>query len=505
VSRLAVLVLLLSLAATADAQPPSPTGFNEQLSAEVYVAALAFMAPRILDPVPVPQLAVWGLHGLTALDPDLSADVAGADLVLSLRDRIIVARPLPATATPQAWGGLAAALPAAAWPYSPAIRRAGTQGIVQAFFDELFNHLDPYSRYIGPAEAREDEARRIGTAGAGLVLANRAGAVAVTDAIPDGAGAAAGIRVGDHILAVNGRPVGSEAAAIVTRRIDGPEGSPVTITWRTREGRLHTAAVERATTPPETVFAERTGDLLLIRISSFSRRTDERLTTEITHALAGPRPVQGLVLDLRDNRGGLLRQAVTVAEQFLPPGPVVTTAGRDPEASRVWLSSGTQIAGVLPLVVIVDGRTASAAEILAAALADRGRAVVVGSTTMGKGLVQTVAPLPDGGELFVTWSRVLAPRGWPLQGLGVLPQVCTSRGQDERGRELAELAAGRQPLEGALARHQAARAPVPVAEALAIRNACPAAEGRDDDVIAARFLIDHPGAYATALLPPLSR
>ena len=85
------------------------------------------------------------------------------------------------------------------------------------------------------------------------------------------------------------------------------------------------------------------------------------------------------------------------------------------------------------MVVLVDGRSASAAEILAAALADQGRAVVVGSSTLGKGLVQTIAPLPDGGELFVTWSRVLAPLGWPIQGLGVLPQVCTSLGEAHCG------------------------------------------------------------------------
>ena len=82
----------------------------------------------------------------------------------------------------------------------------------------------------------------------------------------------------------------------------------------------------------------------------------------------------------------------------------------------------------VPLIVLVDGHTASAAEILAAALADRGRAVVVGSETVGKGMVQTIDPLPDGGELFVTWSQTLAPLGWPIQGLGVLPQVCTSLG-----------------------------------------------------------------------------
>ena len=95
---------------------------------------------------------------------------------------------------------------------------------------------------------------------------------------------------------------------------------------------------------------------------------------------------------------------------------------------------------------MVDGRSASAAEILAAALADQGRAVVVGSSTLGKGLVQTIGPLPDGGELLVTWSRVLAPLGWPIQGLGVLPQVCTSLGVDSLMRQLAELAHGQSML-----------------------------------------------------------
>ena len=153
---------------------------------------------------------------------------------------------------------------------------------------------------------------------------------------------------------------------------------------------------------------------------------------------------------------------------------------------------------------MVDGRTASAAEILAAALADRGRGVVIGSSTLGKGLVQTIAPLPDGGELFVTWSRVLAPRGWPIQGLGVLPQVCTSLGQDTLSWQLAALAQGRQTMAKALEAHRAARAPLPPAQILAIRNACPAAEGRESDLDTARLLIHDPAAYAAALLPPLT-
>ena len=100
----------------------------------------------------------------------------------------------------------------------------------------------------------------------------------------------------------------------------------------------------------------------------------------------------------------------------------------------------------VPLVVLVDGRTASAAEIVAAALSDRGRGVVVGSATTGKGLIQAVVPLPNGGDLLVTWSRVLAPRGWPIQGLGVLPAVCTSLGAEATAAALARLRQGEPPM-----------------------------------------------------------
>src|SRR6185437_5124325 len=148
-------------------------------------------------------------------------------------------------------------------------------------------------------------------------------------------------------------------------------------------------------------------------------------------------------------------------------------------------------------------RTASAAEILAGALADRGRAVVVGSSTLGKGLVQTIDPMPDGGELFVTWSRVLAPRSWPIQGLGVFPQVCTSLGRSALDRQLAELASGVQPMAQAVALHRAMRATLPPAQIQAIRKACPAAEGGDSDTEAARMLVNNPAAYAAALLPPM--
>ena len=190
------------------------------------------------------------------------------------------------------------------------------------------------------------------------------------------------------------------------------------------------------------------------------------------------------MLDLRGNPGGLLRQAVQAADILLPAGIVVVAAGRDPQASRIWQSGPGELRRERAVVVLVDGRTASAAEILAAALADRGRAVVVGSATLGKGLVQTIAQLPDGGELFVTWSRVLAPLGWPIQGSGVLPQVCTSLGEASLARELGQLAHGEQPMASALARHRQARAPLPPARSS--RSAAPVRRRRGGTRISPR-------------------
>lgn len=511
-TRFSILLLLL-LTAHAQAEPASspPTapppntatpGWNPALATDVTATALTFMAPRILEPIPVAQLALWGLSGLTALDPSLGVSLRDGRLRLAAADRMLVVRPPPPDNNPRAWAQTAAEFATAAWGVSAPVRKAGTEGVLHAFFDEMFNHLDPYSRYVAPQEAAEDRARRTGRAGAGITLTPQGNAVFVQAVIADGPGARAGLRPGDRILAVDEQSTAGHDVAVVTGWIAGPEDTTVTIALRTRDGRTRTVRLLREMVPPETVFAERAGEVLILRVTGFNYRTNARLERELIRGIAGPRPPSGIVLDLRGNRGGLLREAVAIADELLNAGVIAITAGRDPDASRVWRSFDGAQATDLPAVVAVDGRSASAAEILAAALADRGRAVVVGSSTLGKGLVQTIAPLPDGGELFVTWSRVLAPLGWPIQGLGVLPQVCTSLGPEALERQLQTLNAGSQPMAPAIARHRAARAPLPSAQVLAIRGACPAAEARDADMDAARFLITHPAAYAAALLAP---
>jgi len=459
------------------------------------------MAPRTLDPVPVGTLTIWGLRGLTALDPSLMAEQRGGKLLLVFGDRVVLTEAVPAGQQPAAWVASVVRLYAMAVAVSPAVRRAGTQGIIQSFFDEMFNHLDPYSRYVAPLEAAKDRDRRNGRAGLGVTLTQRDSSIVVQQAASDGPAMMAGLDPGDTILAVDGEAVRQLGVGDVERMMAGPLGTGVQVSWRHDGAPPRSADLVRALVPPETVFRGFAADVLVLRITSFSDNTAAHIEHDLREAASGPRRLAGIVLDLRGNRGGLLSQAAEAADLLLPSGVVATTKGRDPAADHVFRSGEDEIDRDVPVVVLVDGRTASAAEILAAALADRGRAVVIGSSTLGKGLVQTITPLPDGGELFVTWSRVLAPRAWPLQSLGVLPQVCTSLGEARLREQLAALAQGTQPMAQDIAVDRSARAPLPATAVVAIRNTCPSGEGTELDLAAARALIDNPAAYAAALLP----
>jgi len=505
-----VLFLCIILPAGFFPRAAAAAVFDTGTAASVWGAALSYIAPRALQKLSVPQMTIWGLNGLTALDPDLTAALQDNQIRLYGPDQLLIAVPAPSETDAAAWGKAAAAVAFAAYAASPALQQAGTQGVIESFFDELFNHFDPYSRYEPPIQAAQDQLMITGIAGPGFLVRRQGDKVVIASVAADGPAADAGLQPGTQVLEIDGRPVSPYQVDTLNDNLNGILGSQLVVRIVDPDDPTGIPAdvpLTRAYVPPQTVFSETFAPdqkFLALKISQFNKGTSDQFSAALVAGMAATPPPAGLVIDLRGNRGGVLRQAVLVADSLLPAGMIAQAAGRDPAAAQKFLAEGSDLTGGLPMVVLVDGQTASAAEILAAALADDRRAVVVGSSTLGKGLVQTVTSLPDGGELFITWSRVLAPRGWPLQTLGVMPQVCTSLGELALDSQLAALAQGRNLLQPVLAAARAARASMNISDILNIRDQCPAAIGGDLDIKAASALMESPAAYRAALLAPAS-
>ena len=180
---------------------------------------------------------------------------------------------------------------------------------------------------------------------------------------------------------------------------------------------------------PNTVNLEPNGDHAIIRISSFNERTSKRLSEAVSQARQDIGPnLSGLIIDLRGNLGGLLDQAIDTSDLFLDSGLISRSDGRHPESHQRFMAELGDIAAGLPIIVLINGASASSAEILASALQDHGRAVLVGMNSFGKGSIQTVLDMPNGGELYVTWARFVAP--YALHRMGVMPTICTSGASD---------------------------------------------------------------------------
>lgn len=492
-------MLLVCLCGPATAQTTG--GFPRDMVREVWSAALGYIMERHVEAATPGDLGLWSLRGLSVLDPLFTAERHEDRLRLLAAGRVIADEALPDAKAPPA-AGLAltlTAIEAAAWNASGPLRRAGTDRMLASSFDELFNHLDPYSRYWSAEDARAARERRVGQSGLGLRLAAGRGDQVILSAVsPDGPAADAGLREGDRVISADGIALSAHDLGAAAAAMEGPPGSAAVLRIQ-RDRRRWEVSLIRRLVPPETVQAETRDGVLWLRVAAFSSVSGADVAYALLEAFSGPAPPEGVVLDLRGNRGGVLSQAVAMADAFLDGGIIARTTGRHPDAIRAWTGEKLDLAEGRPVVVLIDGRSASAAEVVAAALGDHGRAAVVGSTSMGKGLIQLLVPLPNGAEMSLSWSRILAPAGWPLQGLGVVPALCTSLGEEQLATQLASLARGQSPMGPTLERQRMARDPVLLSEVIALRSVCPPAEGRPADLAAARALLADPRAFRAAV------
>ncbi|MDI2090525.1 S41 family peptidase [Commensalibacter oyaizuii] len=499
----------IALSQTPSSAQVSSKSFNKNTYINVIATALTFLQPRTLEEHTAKQLCLWGLSGLNAIDPAFSLKEEQNHLNLYQAQNLIYSAVLPPTPSPVApdkikqWSKIVVDMWSAAWDHSDIIRSAGEQGVIQAFFDELFDHMDPYSRYVGPSSASNDrDARDGGEASAGISVTKRGNSFIISSINTNGPAWDSGILVGQRLYKVDNKSTTKQSLDTVSKWLRGPENSSISLTVGfPRKKKIQTFHLKREAVPPATVFAFTSDNIIILKVTSFSTYTAEEISQYLDQATQDMK-IKGLIIDLRGNRGGVLQQAITSAALLLNQGIAATTQGRNPDANHVWAVQGGDLTENVPIAVLVDGHTASAAEILAAALADHKRAVVIGSSTLGKGLVQTIAQLPDNSELFVTWSRVLAPLGWPIQGLGIIPQICTSRGQQFLDQQLANLksiqASPSTYAQDVLASRKA-KYPIPQKMLLRLRSACPSALGTDVDLDVAHTIILKPEIYKQAI------
>ena len=284
--------------------------------------------------------------------------------------------------------------------------------------------LDPYSAYL---DRREYEELRRGAAGSypgiGIEVSAEGEGIKVVRSLADSPAARAGIRGGDVILQIDNEPVGSNVSAAL-EQMRGPPGSLVRLTLRRAESaELVSVALERAKVEVHGVSGEMLeSGFAYVRIASFSETTRKDFD-KVLRELSTSGSLRGVVLDVRHNPGGVLEAAVEVADALLDSGNIVSATGRTAEANfRMDASRGQLLEGV-PLVLLINGASASAAEILAGALKDNGRARLVGRRTYGKGVVQSVLPLADGRALKLTTSRYVTPAGVSIDETGIEPDV----------------------------------------------------------------------------------
>ncbi|MDA7963526.1 S41 family peptidase [Ruegeria sp.] len=323
------------------------------------------------------------------------------------------------------------------------VEEVDSEDLIEAAIDGMLTSLDPHSSYLSPDDAAQMRVQTRGEfGGLGIEVTQEEGFVKVVSPIDDTPADAAGIEAGDFITHVDGESILGLTLDKAVDLMRGPVGSEIVITV-VREGEQEPfdVTIIRDTIKLTAVRARTEGTSVVLRVTTFNDQTypnlEDGLEEQIEEA-GGIENVNGIVLDLRNNPGGLLTQAIKVSDAFLNEGEIVSTRGRDPQDGERFNATPGDLAEGKPIVVLINGGSASASEIVAGALQDHHRAIVVGTKSFGKGSVQTVMPLRGEGAMRLTTSRYYTPSGRSIQALGVSPDIIVEQPRPEPAGEEEE-------------------------------------------------------------------
>ena len=319
--------------------------------------------------------------------------------------------------------------------------------LIEDAINGMLQSLDPHSSYVNPDAFRDLQIDTSGQyGGLGMEVTTEEGFVKVITPIDNTPAKKAGIKAGDFITEIEGESIIGLSLTEAVKRMRGKPGEPITITIVREDEEAEEYTMVREIIKRQTVKHEVKDGVGYIRIAQFNEKASDGLEAAIKalkKELGGSIP--GIILDLRGNPGGLLDQSVNVSSVFLDGGEVVSTRGRSANDTERYNGRAGELAKGVPLVVLIDGASASASEIVAGAVQDRGRGLVVGMTSFGKGSVQSVIPLRGGrdGALRLTTQRYYTPSGRSIQGTGIDPDIFVSAvpddGKEQKIRREADL------------------------------------------------------------------
>ena len=315
--------------------------------------------------------------------------------------------------------------------------------LIEAAINGMLTSLDPHSSYLSPddaADMREQTRGEFG--GLGIEVTQEDGWVRVIAPMDGTPADRAGMQTGDYITHVNGESLLGLTLSESVELMKGPVGSEIIITVvRDTEDEPFDVSIIRDIIKLTAVRTRAEGNTVVMRVSTFNDQTYPNLEDglrETVAELGGIENVDGFVLDLRNNPGGLLNQAIKVSDAFLNAGEIVSTRGRDPQDGDRFNATDGDLAQGKPIVVLINGGSASASEIVAGALQDHRRAIIVGTKSFGKGSVQTVMPLRSDGAMRLTTARYYTPSGRSIQALGVSPDIVVQQPPRRRQSEEEE-------------------------------------------------------------------
>ena len=335
------------------------------------------------------------------------------------------------------------------------VEEVNDEDLIRAAINGMLTSLDPHSSYLPPNDFDQMKVQTRGEfGGLGIEVTQEEGYVKVVSPIDDTPAFRAGIEAGDLITAVDGQSLLGLSLDEAVKLMRGPVGSEIVLTiFRETIEEPYDVTIIRDTIKPLVVRHRLEGDTAYVRLTTFNDQTYrglEKAIKEMTKEAGGIKNINGFVLDLRNNPGGLLSQAIKVSDAFLDKGEIVSTRSKHKGEGDRFNAMRGDLAKGKPIVVIINGGSASASEIVAGALQDHRRAIILGTKSFGKGSVQTIMPLQGNGAIRLTTSRYYTPSGRSIQAVGVVPDILVETRKASEDDENSKKTRSEASLRGSL-------------------------------------------------------